>query len=801
MQSFTVEALLTLNATGFNKDLSAASKNVSSFSSTLKKGLSTIAKVAAAGVATAGGAVVALTKSAVQAYANYEQLKGGVETIFGTGGLRLSEYAASVGKTTNEVAGEYTKLAMAEKKVFANAAQAYKTAGVSANDYMQQVTAFSAALISSLDGDSVEAARIADMAIIDMADNANKMGTSLELIQNAYQGFAKQNYDMLDNLKLGYGGTKEEMERLLADASKISNIEYDISNLDDVFNAIHVIQEEMGIANATYMEATTTIQGSLSMVGAAWTNLVTGMADDNADIGTLASQFAESVGYAAQNLLPRIQQALSGIGQVITELAPIIAEALPGLMEAVLPGLISAVGALLSALAAVLPSLLMTLLESLSSGLSTLFSTLAESTDSTVLSTIFQALADAAGQIPIIFQNIIDVGVSLVEWMTSGSANAEMFTATVLALAAGFAVFKTVIAMQELIENVKNAFVGLFAVMAAHPIVAIIAAIVALVSYFIYLWNNCEEFRVFWTNAWESIKQAVTDAWNAIIGAISRAWAAIVSTVSYWADYITTWLSDAWDSISGTVTAAWDTISGYISSTWETIKTTVTSAIDGVKNTLFNTWASIISTVNATWDTISSKISSIWGTVTSTVSTAINKVKTTMSNIWTSIKTTASKKWSQIKTAIQTPINNAKTIVKNAIDKIKGFFDFEFTWPKLKLPHFEFTGSWNPFDWPPVPSITVEWYKKAMNNAMLLTRPTIFGMDDAGKYLAGGEAGPEIVAGANTVMGMIRAAVRSEMQGGGGVVVNQNIYSEAKTAADLMKEAMWEAKRAVIMGV
>ena len=591
------------------------------------------------------------------------------------------------------------------------------------------------------------------------------------------------------------------MERLLEDASKISNVEYDISNLDDVFNAIHVIQEEMGITNTTFEEATTTIQGSLNMVGASWTNLVTGMADDNADIGTLVSEFAESVGYAAQNLLPRIQQALSGIGQVITELAPIIAEALPGLMEAVLPGLISAVGALLSALAAVLPSLLMTLLESLSSGLSTLFSTLAESTDSSVLSTIFQGLADAAGQIPIIFQSIIDIGAGLVEWMTSGSANAEVFTAAVLALAAGFAVFKTVIAIQELLENVTKAFTGLFAVMAAHPVVAIIAAIVALVAYFIYLWNNCEEFRVFWTNAWESIKQAVTDAWNAIIGAISRAWAAIVSTVSYWADYITTWLSDAWDTISSTVTAAWDTISGYISTTWETISTTVTSAIDGVKNTLFDTWASIISTVNATWDTISSKISTIWGTVTSTVSTAINGIKSTMSETWDSIKTKATTVWEGIKSAIKTPIQGARTLVKNAINKIKGFFDFEFKWPKLKLPHFEFSGSWNPFDWPPVPSITVKWYKKAMNNAMLLTRPTIFGMDDAGKYLAGGEAGPEIVAGANTVMGMIRAAVRSEMQGGNGVIVNQNIYSEAKTAADLARETLYEAKRAVILGV
>lgn len=598
-----------------------------------------------------------------------------------------------------------------------------------------------------------------------------------------------------------YGGTKEEMERLLADAEKFSGVDYNIDNLNDVFEAIHVIQQEMGITGTTAQEAATTIQGSLSMVGASWSNLLTGIADENSNISELVTQFTDSVGIAAGNLLPRIQQALTGIGQVITELAPIIIEALPALLEAVLPGLITAVGSMLSALAAVLPSLLMTLLESLSSGLSTLFSTLAENVSSEPLAAIFQALADAAGQIPIIFQSIIDIGTQLVTWMTSGSQGAEVFTAAVLALVAGFVVFKTVIAIQELLQGVSSAFAALNAVMSANPILAIIALIVALVTYFVYLWNNCEEFRVFWTNAWESIKQAVTDAWNAIIGAISRAWAAIVSTVSYWADYITTWLSDAWDSISGTVTAAWDTISGYISSTWETIKTTVTSAIDGVKNTLFNTWASIISTVNATWDTISSKISSIWGTVTGTVSTAINNIKTTMSDIWTSIKTTASKKWSQIKTAIQTPINNAKTIVKNAIDKIKGFFDFEFKWPELKLPHFGFTGSWNPFDWPPIPSITVEWYKKAMNNAMLLTRPTIFGMDDAGKYLAGGEAGPEIVAGANTVMGMIRAAVRSEMQGGGGVIVNQNIYSEAKTAADLMQEAMWEAKRAVLMGV
>ena len=204
-------------------------------------------KVVAAGIAAAAAGAVALTKSAISAYADYEQLTGGVETLFGTGGKSLEEYAASVGKTVDEARGEYTKLEQAQKEVLNNADNAYKTAGMSANEYMETVTSFSASLISSLDGDTAKAAKVADMAITDMSDNANKMGTDIESIQNAYQGFAKQNYTMLDNLKLGYGGTKEEMERLLEDAEKISGIEYDISSLDDVYNAIHVVQEEMGM--------------------------------------------------------------------------------------------------------------------------------------------------------------------------------------------------------------------------------------------------------------------------------------------------------------------------------------------------------------------------------------------------------------------------------------------------------------------------------------------------------------------------------------------------------------------------
>lgn len=178
---------------------------------------------------------------------------------------------------------------------------------------MEIATSFSASLLQGLNGDMAKAAQIADMAITDMADNANKMGSTMESIQNAYQGFAKQNYTMLDNLKLGYGGTKEEMERLLADAEKISGIHYDISNLNEVYEAIHVIQGELGITGTSAEEAATTLQGSAATMKAAWTNLLTGMADENANLEELIQNFIDSVGVFMDNLLPRVNTVLTGV--------------------------------------------------------------------------------------------------------------------------------------------------------------------------------------------------------------------------------------------------------------------------------------------------------------------------------------------------------------------------------------------------------------------------------------------------------------------------------------------------------
>ena len=274
--------------------------------------VNTAVKASAAAVGAASAGVAALGTACINAYADYEQLVGGVETLFKDSAETIHSYADN----------------------------AYKTAGLSANEYMETVTSFSASLLQSLDGDTEKAAAAADLAITDMADNANKMGTAMESIQDAYQGFAKQNYTMLDNLKLGYGGTKEEMQRLLADAEKLSGVKYDLSSYADIVEAIHVIQTEMGITGTTAKEASTTIQGSVASMKAAWANLMVGMADDTQNFDMLLSNFIESIGTVADNLLPRIGIVIEGMGKLVAGLAPEIASALPTLTNELLPNLV-----------------------------------------------------------------------------------------------------------------------------------------------------------------------------------------------------------------------------------------------------------------------------------------------------------------------------------------------------------------------------------------------------------------------------------------------------------------------------
>lgn len=338
MTLFELAAKLTLDKSGFDKGVSEAEGRGRNLGTKISGFMGASVKAVSAGLVAATGAIAGLTKSAVDAYANYEQLKGGVETLFKTSADTMMAYAD----------------------------QAYKTAGLSANDYMQTTTSFAASLIQSTSGNVAQAADLANQAVIDMADNANKMGTDMEAIQNAYMGFSKQNYTMLDNLKLGYGGTKTEMERLILDAEQLDasfkatrdeNGDL-VMSFGDVVQAIHVVQTNMGITGTTALEASSTISGSVGTMKAAWDNLLVGLGDDTQNMDALINNFVESVVTVVGNLVPRIQTILEGIGSLVTQMVDVIAAQLPGLIETLIPPLLEAATNLFTTLAGALPGLL-----------------------------------------------------------------------------------------------------------------------------------------------------------------------------------------------------------------------------------------------------------------------------------------------------------------------------------------------------------------------------------------------------------------------------------------------------------
>ena len=276
----------------------------------------------------------AVAKNAIEQYANYEQLVGGVETLYGAKAKSAEEYAEMTGSSLEFANQVYEDYAKREETVLNNARNAYKTAGMSANEYMDTVNGFAASLTSSLGQYEWQAANYADMIITDMSDNANKMGTDIESIKNAYAGFAKGNFTMLDNLKLGYGGTKTEMERLLRTAEELEGLDegaFSIDSFADIASAINIVQTEMGITGTTAKEASETIQGSISAVKSAYENLATGLADENADLDGLIDNMTDSVLTAANNILPRVMETVPRIVEAVPKLISGLSEAFAGI--------------------------------------------------------------------------------------------------------------------------------------------------------------------------------------------------------------------------------------------------------------------------------------------------------------------------------------------------------------------------------------------------------------------------------------------------------------------------------------
>lgn len=391
MDLFTLVAKIKLDDSEYTNGISKATSSGEAFSTKL----ASFGKAAAVGLAAAATAVTAIGTAAIKGYADYEQLIGGVETLF---------------KSSASIVEGYANVA-------------YQTAGLSANKYMETVTGFSASLLQSLGGDTAAAAEAGNMAVIDMADNANKMGTSIESIQYAYQGFAKQNYTMLDNLKLGYGGTKEEMERLLDDAEKISGVHYDISNLNDVYQAVHVIQTELGITGTTALEASTTISGSFNSLKAAWSNVLTGMADDNADFSDLINKLVDAASTFGGNILPRIETALTGVVDLVVGLAPQIIGVLPNLVAQLLPAIIGVITGLISAIGGMLPQAVPALLESAITAVSELLISLGEILPELmpqIVETIVNTLVTLLSNVDLFIQ----AGMQLISGLVVGIINA-----------------------------------------------------------------------------------------------------------------------------------------------------------------------------------------------------------------------------------------------------------------------------------------------------------------------------------------------------------------------------------------
>lgn len=745
------------------------------------------AGVAGLGAASAG--IAAFSKKTLDAYADYEQLVGGVETLFGSAAGTVMQYAD----------------------------QAFQSAGLSANDYMETVTSFSASLLQSLNNDTGKAAEYANQALVDMSDNANKMGTSMEALVLAYQGFSRQNYTMLDNLKLGYGGTKEEMERLIADANKLKKANGETANLSissfaDIVEAIHLVQTEMGITGTTAKEASTTIQGSVSAMKAAWTNLMVGVADDTQDFDQLMDNFVSSAATAASNILPRLETILTGTGQLITKMAPIITAAMPVLVQAVLPAMIEAGVSLISAFAGSIissgPALVQTamdaiqtvltnglglsdstangimgVLQSLLEGCQTIFTGIGDAFG-TVRDTVNTIMADAgitwtdvwdgiaagisaaaaiisgvitgiADAIATVSEDVTTAGITwdgvwngictvvdtagaairsalgvlgdFMSWLTSGSAGAEAFRAAIVGIVAAITAYNAIMGVQQAITTVVTAAqAALNLVMAANPIMLVVMAVAALVAGLIYLWNTNEGFREAVTTAWEAIKSAFSAAIDAICGFFSN-FAATASSI--------------WNSITTTISNAVNTVSTTVSNVFNAVKTTVSSIWTGIKTTISNVVNSIKTTV-----------SNVFNAVKTAISTPLSAAKTTVVSIFSSIKTTISDK-----------IQAAKNAVHSAIEAIKEKFNFSWSLPKLKLPHITISGSFSIVP-PSAPSFGISWYAKAMNTPMLLRSPTIFGAA-GGNLLGGGEVGDEVVSGAKTLMGMIRGAVGGELSG------------------------------------
>ena len=788
---------MNLNASGFargiksvigsvknmNESMKDATNSASKMSSVMK-GIGSSAIKVGKGLAVAGAAaataVTALVSKSVGAFADYEQLTGGVETLFGAGGRSVEEYAQSVGKSVSDIQGKYDSLMSAQNVVLENANKAYMTAGMSANEYMDTVTGFSASLISSLGGDTSKAADYANSALVDMSDNANKMGTDMESIKNAYQGFAKQNYTMLDNLKLGYGGTQEEMKRLLSDAEKLTGQRYDISSFADITQAIHAIQTQMDITGTTAKEASTTISGSWGSLKAAFQNVLVGLTTGGDMFDQSLDALINTAVTFGQNIIPAIKGALSGVGYLIEGLAPVIGETIPPLINDLAPTLANSAVSLISSLVNGLTQNATQFSECLSNiiivavaGISTVVPQLLDAA-SKIVSNLMQGLTNSMPQ-------IVNGAVTLIEGLVNGLVNnipllimgavqlvASLANGLIANLPriidAGVNLITGIVSasysmMPQIIQNGMQLVVNL-AVGLVRAIPQLIVALPRITGAIVKGFKSVNWFDLglqLIKSIWEGIKSIGSEMWNGVKEKTSELWGGVKNVVSEKLNNI----KSAYDAHGGG-------LKGATFAAIEGVKEYYRTGYDAINQLTGGKLGEVVNAVGEKMEVVKGKFSEAFGNVKNTVMTifenikngitekisaAVNKVK----EIFGSIADKVSEVWGKIKGIIKAP-----KIVQKGTVSIAGVST-------------------------PIPKLGLEWNAKGG----IMTRPTAFGYAN-GKVQMGGEAGAEAILPLRTFWNNLSQYI-AESNKGGNTITNEIkivINADNKTADEIADDVI-----------
>lgn len=746
MNVFELFATISLDTSEYDKGLDSAKKRADSSGSKISSGLGKVAKAGAVAVGAAATAVGFLTKSAVSGYAEQEQLVGGVQKLYGNMGMSVQEYAKSVGKSVSEVKGEWKTLESAQNTVLENARNAYKTSGMSMNQYMDTATSFSAALINSLGGDTQKAAEQTDVAMRAISDNFNTFGGDIGSIQYAFQGFAKQNYTMLDNLKLGYGGTKTEMERLIADANEYAAAngkaaDLSIDSFSDIVTAIELVQEKQGIAGTTAREAASTISGSFGMLKSAWENLLAGFGDKDANLDKLIKNVISSAETVAKNALPVIEKALISIAYAITEIAPKIGAKIPELISNVLPDLIDAGFQLIQGLITGLVENMPALLEGIGE----------------VIMTVTEAIVS---YLPIIANTIMENAPAILE------AGKTLLSNLVKGVSQNGPALLSKAA--EWVMNLANGFLN------ALP----------------KLWTaEADMIRNFLAKLKENLPQFIEAAGEWIRTLVKGIVEHLPELLTAALDLLDALGQALFEGAVLLVQAGFEIVNNIVLGIKDAVASALGPAADSIKERIMSAINALKSSLSAAWGAIKGAASSAWNAIKAAVTRPVTALKSTLSSAWSAIKSKASSMWNAIKSAVTKPFETAKEKVQSAVDKIKSLFPISLG----KI----FKGIIN------LPWVKVNKKKdgadtsggsKEISFAKAMTQPYIF---DSPTFFKAGEAGDEMLYGRNRLMNDIANAVKGT---GGNTVINLN-YDASADANDMLRDLARGVRRYKMAGV